>query len=150
MTAIRRGRTADAPALTRIAREAYAPYVADIGRESPPMLQDFPADIAAGACWVAGDPPQGYLVARERDGDWLLENVAVAPAAQGEGIGRALIAFAESEALRRGHGKIVLYTHAKMTRNLVLYPRLGCRRVAERTEHELDRVYFEKWLEPGP
>lgn len=146
MTAIRPARASDAPALARIAVDAYSPYIAAIGREPPPLRQDFPADIAEGACWVAGDPPDGYVVAREKAGDWLLENVAVAPRARGTGLGRALIGFAEAEGARRGFARIVLYTHAKMTRNLDLYPRLGYRQTGRRTEAEMNRVFFEKAL----
>lgn len=147
MTGIRPARAGDAPALARIAEEAYAPYVALIGREPPPLRQDFPADIAAGACWVAGEPPRGYVVARERaERDWLLENVAVAGEARGTGLGRALVAFAEREGRRRGFDRIVLYTHAKMRANLTLYPHLGYRQTDRRTEGGLDRVYFEKQL----
>jgi GNAT superfamily N-acetyltransferase len=40
----------------------------------------------------------------------LLDNIAVAPARQGSGLGRWLLAFAEAEAVRRGYGEIRLYT----------------------------------------
>ena len=146
---VRPARLEEAERLTQIARQAYAPFVPLIGREPPPMLQDFPADIAAGACWVSGDPAQGFVVARPFRGNWLLENVAVADEARGTGTGRALIAFAEAEGERQRFGKVVLYTHAKMTRNLTLYPRLGYVQAGSRTELGLDRVYFEKLLGEG-
>jgi len=50
------------------------------------------------------------------------------------------------EARRHGPGKLRLYTHAKMTRNLALYRRRGWVEVERRTEHGFDRVYMERWL----
>lgn len=143
---IRPGVPGDVPRLGEIARAAYAPYVPLIGFDPPPLLQDFAADVAEGAVWVADDPVAGYVVARPQAGDWLLENVAVAPEAQGRGLGRALIALAEDEGARRGFARIVLYTNIHMASNLKLYPALGYREVDRRTEHGLSRVFFEKTL----
>jgi GNAT superfamily N-acetyltransferase len=142
-TVLRPARPEDAPRLAAIARAAYAPYVALIGREPPPMLQDFPGDIAAGAVWTGEG---GYVVARPHGADWLIENVAVDPAAQGSGLGRALIAFAEAEGARRGFGRAVLYTHAKMARPRALYPKLGYRETGHGVANGMDRVFFEKAL----
>lgn len=146
----RPARQEDVPAMARIARAAYAPYVAEIGFEPPPMVQDFPAAIGAGRAWVIGQPVQGFVVAYATGDDWHIENVAVAPEAQGRGLGRALIAFAEAEGRARGHRRAVLYTNAAMRPNLTLYPRLGYARTGRRLEDGLDRVYFAKRLEPEP
>jgi len=110
------------------------------------MLQDFPGDIAAGDVWVAGDQVTGYVVARSKGAIWLLENVAVAPDHHGGGIGRLLIHHIEGLARTAGAEAIELYTHAKMTANRALYPRLDYIEIARRTEHGLDRVYFRKAL----
>ena len=144
---IRAGTPGDVDRLREIARAAYAPYVPLIGSEPPPLLQDFAEDVADGAVWVIGDPVSGYVVARPQGRDWLLENVAVAPDAQGTGAGRALIAFAEAEGARQGFERVVLYTNAKMEANLGLYPALGYTKTDQRTEHGLDRVFFEKALD---
>lgn len=146
----RPAREEDVPAMARIARAAYAPYVAEIGFEPPPMVQDFAPAVAAGRAWVAGEPVHGFVVAYATGADWHIENVAVAPEAQGGGVGRMLIAAAEAEGRARGHARVVLYTNAAMRPNLTLYPRLGYARTARRVEHGLDRVYFEKRLEPEP
>ncbi len=138
----------DASALVRIARAAYETYVPLIGREPAPMLQDFPADIADGAVWTArgADGPVGYVVARPKGEDWLLENVAVAPEAQGTGLGKRLIERAEAEGAARGFARVVLYTNAKMTANLALYPRLGYVETGRGREDGFDRVFFVKPL----
>ncbi len=146
MSEIRLARPEDVPRLSAIARGAYAPYVPLIGREPPPMLQEFASDIAAGKCWVAGDPVLGYVVAYPREADWMLENVAVAPEAQGTGLGRVLVAHAEALARAAGAPAMVLYTNAKMTKNRAFYPALGYRETGRATQHGMDRVFFEKAL----
>ncbi len=147
MPEIRKARPEDAAACTALARTAYASYVPLIGRDPPPMLQEFPADIAAGRVWVAGNPPEGYVVAYPKDAEsWLLENVAVAPDAQGKGLGRRLISHAEQMAQGAGAKAVVLYTNARMEANLRLYPRLGYVETGASNEHGLDRVYFRKLL----
>ncbi len=143
--AVRPARAADAPRLAEIARAAYAPYVAAIGREPPPMLQDFPAAIAAGRVWVAG-APDGFVLAYAQGADWHVENLAVDPAAQGRGLGPALLAAAEAEGRARGHPRVTLYTNAAMAGALALYPRLGYTETDRRVEHGLSRVHFAKDL----
>ena len=88
----------DLDAIRWIARAAYAIYLARIGREPAPMVADFAASIAAGELWVAGMPVAGFVVAYPRGDHWHLENVAVAPSAQGAGLGGALIAHVEATA----------------------------------------------------
>ncbi len=132
--------------MSAIARAAYAPFVAAIGFEPPPMVQDFPAAIAAGRAWVIGDPAQGYVVAYAHGADWHIDNVAVAPAAHGRGLGGRLVRFAEDEGRARGHDRVALYTNAAMAPNLTLYPAMGYRQTDRRVENGLDRVFFEKPL----
>lgn len=139
---------AEARALAAIARAAYAPYVATIGREPPPMRQNFAADIPRGRVWVAG-APDAFVVAYADGTDWHVENLAVAPAERGRGLGRALLAAAEAVGRARGHARVTLYTNAAMAPALALYPRLGYTEVARRTEQGLHRVFFAKELGHG-
>ena len=67
----------------------------------------------------------GVIVLDETDQGFEVDNVAVAPAQQGTGVGRALLEHAENEARRRGFGTVHLLTHEKMTENLALYDRIG-------------------------
>ena len=145
MTEIRLARPEEAPGLLRIAQEAYAPYLPRIGYEPPPMKQDFPADIEEGSCWVIGDPPFAFIVARRKGDDWLIENVAKMPGAEG-GVGRVLIEFAEEEGRRRGFKRAVLYTHQKMTENHAYYPHIGYTETARREDEGVPRVFFSKEL----
>lgn len=142
---IRLATPADEPAIRAIARAAYSPYIAAIGREPAPMIADFRAQIAARQVWVADG---GFIVFFEKDGAMFLENIAVHPDAAGQGIGKTLIAFCEDAARAAGLVAVILYTNAKMTANLSLYAYLGYAQTARRMEDGFDRIYFEKRLTP--
>jgi ribosomal protein S18 acetylase RimI-like enzyme len=78
----------------------------------------------------------------------LLDNIAVRPDRQGQGLGRRLIDFAESEARRLGYAELRLYTHVTMIENIALYARLGFRETGRRYNDGYDRVFMTKPL-PG-
>ncbi|MDO6585664.1 GNAT family N-acetyltransferase [Salipiger sp. 1_MG-2023] len=141
---IRPAREADEAAIRDCARQAYGGYVPLIGREPAPMSADYAAQIAAGEVFVAEDGGfLGFIVYRMAPDHLLLENVAVLPRASGRGIGKALIAACE-DAARAAGLPVRLYTNAKMTANLSLYPRLGYTETGRVSEDGFDRVYFEK------
>jgi N-acetylglutamate synthase-like GNAT family acetyltransferase len=142
---IRQAVANDEVAVRACAEQAYAQYVAVIGRKPAPMLADYAAQIAAGhvyLCTGEQNDLQGFIVFYAVDRHMFLENVAVVKA--GRGIGKSLIQYCEAEAVRLGLGSVHLYTNAKMTDNLSIYPRLGYVEVQRRSEDGFDRVYFEK------
>ncbi|MBK0399732.1 GNAT family N-acetyltransferase [Limibaculum sp. M0105] len=139
----------DVARIAVIAEAAFAPYIARIGRRPAPMDDDFVADVAARKVLVAGRPALGYAISWAAGGGWHLSAVAVDPEVAGRGIGRSLIAAVEAMARESGASAIELYTHAAMTENRALYPRLGYRVTGERTEDGFRRVFFRKVL-TGP
>ncbi len=144
---IRPARLEDAPAVRQLVQDAYGHYVARMGKPPGPMLDDYDRRIADGHAWVLEDEGRlaGALVLEDIPGGvLLLDNVAVAPSAQGKGYGRALVAFAEVEARRRGHAEVRLYTHVLMRENLALYARLGFRETGRVSEKGYERVYMAK------
>lgn len=147
---LRPARSGEGRDLAALVDAAYGHYVARIGRKPGPMLDDYAARIAAGQAHVAEDKAGallGLVVLEDcEDGALLLDNVAVSPLAQGTGVGRALIAFAEAEARRRGAGLVRLYTHEKMVENIALYTRIGFAEVGRVEEKGFRRVYMEKQL----
>jgi len=136
------------PAILASIREAYAPWVAVIGREPYPATADYRPRIAAGDVLVVDGPGgiAGVLVVEDRDGTLLLESVSVVPGAQGRGLGRRLMEHAADVARARGHGRVRLYTNAKMARNMAMYEALGYREVERTRERGFDRVYMELQL----
>ncbi|MFL1460906.1 GNAT family N-acetyltransferase [Roseococcus sp. DSY-14] len=139
---VRRARAGDETLLRDITRAAYARWVAVMGREPAPMRDDFAARVAAGQAWLLGE--DALCVLEEKPDALLLDNVAVRPGAQGRGLGRQLIAFAEQEARARGHRVLRLYTNARMASNLALYEGLG---FAETRREEHEEVGTRVWME---
>jgi GNAT superfamily N-acetyltransferase len=132
-----------------LVKAAYARYLPRMDRPPAPMVRDHAAVIAAGGTWVTGAPITGVITLQPEGDCLLIENVAVHPAAQGSGVGRALMAFAEQEAARRGLGRLVLYTNAVMTENQAIYRHLGYVETSRRTEDGYQRVFMEKRLPAG-
>lgn len=93
---IRHATPSDLAAIQAISDKAYAVYVAAMGRKPGPMLADYTAHLAADVVLVAIDGDEvvrGYAVVLDQpDGFWL-DNIAVDPAAQGQGIGGRLLAI---------------------------------------------------------
>jgi ribosomal protein S18 acetylase RimI-like enzyme len=144
---IRRAEPGDCAAIEAIVRAAYSGYIERIGKPPGPMLDDYPAQIAAGAVSVLEDPDgavAGLIVLVPKPDHLLLDNVAVSPDRQGQGLGRRLIGFAVSEARRLGFRELRLYTHAKMIENIALYTRLGFRETGRGREAGYDRVFMRK------
>ncbi|HZS83763.1 MAG TPA: GNAT family N-acetyltransferase [Stellaceae bacterium] len=145
---IRPADEADRPDIEAIVREAYRGYIARMGKPPGPMLDDYAARIAARTAWVIEEDGgvAGLIVLLEKPDHLLLDNVAIAPERQGSGLGRRLLAFAESEARRRGHREIRLYTHETMTENQRLYRALGYEETGRGTEAGFARVFMRKSL----
>ena len=142
---IRRATTDDVPALARIAEAAYVPYVVHMGQKPASMVADFAAHVTADAAYVAeAAAAVGYITTFEKDGGQFIENVAVHPDRQGEGIGRALMYFAEQEAEDNRLARLFFYINVHMTENLDLYPRLGYVESHRVCEDGFDCVCFEK------
>ncbi len=143
---IRPARPEEAPAVAACVNAAYRHYVERIGTEPAPMRDDYAQVLRARQVMVAliDRAIVGVLVMAVTDEGFLLENVAVVPACQGQGIGRALLELAESTAAQQGFGSIHLYTQEQMSENLALYARIGYVEYDRRTEMGLARVYMRK------
>jgi len=148
---VRPAEPGDVPAVTALVRAAYARYVERIGREPAPMTADYQAIVARGQCWVALREHElvGVLVLEPAADHLLLENIAVSPHAQGQGVGKLLLGFADDEARRRQLPEVRLYTNAAMTENLAYYPRHGYRETHRAAADGFARVYFAKPVTAG-
>lgn len=142
--AIRQATAADGPVVAEIISAAYEKYLTRMDRPPAPMLRDHAPAIEAGAVWVAGDPVAGLITLMLTGDTLLIENLAVRPAAQGAGVGRALMDFAELRARRLGATRLALYTHVVMTENQAIYRHLGYREVERKTVNGYHRVFMEK------
>ncbi len=123
----------EAAEIRALVRAAYARWIPVIGREPRPMQVDYDAAILEHDFVLAIDASDGPdagrcvgVIETERRADHLwIENVAVAPPAQGRGVGRLLLADAERRAIAAGLPELRLLTNAAFETNIRLYRMLG-------------------------
>jgi ribosomal protein S18 acetylase RimI-like enzyme len=143
---LRAATEADAPRLSELARAAYGVYVPRIGREPRPMVDDYVAVVRDRDVVVAEEDGRivGMAVLAVTEEGFLLDNLAVEPARQGQGVGRALLL--EAAARRAGYDAVYLFTHKTMTENIALYERIGYVEYDRRPPDERWLVYLRKRL----
>lgn len=136
---------ADLGAVWTCVEAAFGPFIAEIGRRPAPMDADLTALIAAGEVWVAGEGT-AMMACRPIEGAMLLDILAVAPAAQGQGLGRLMVAQCEALAREAGLPAVELYTNAAMTGAQRLYVGLGYTEMARGPHEGFARVFYRKAL----
>jgi putative acetyltransferase len=135
-TALRPAVDADAPALIALVDALYRDYpgcVLLVDAEEPELRRPGAAYAPAGAWWVAEQG--GRLVASvalrpsaRRAGWGELRKLYVDRRVQGQGLGGALLAFAEAEMVRRGWRDLHLWTDSRFDAAHRLYARKGWHR----------------------
>lgn len=143
---LRRAVSGDAAAIADCVARAYGPWVPRIGRKPWPMLQDYAAVVRDESVTVAeaADRVVGVLVLSRTAEGLLIENVAVDPSWQGQGVGRVLLRYAEQEARRLACSNVYLYTNELMVENIALYARYGYVEYERREEEGFRRVFMRK------
>ncbi len=146
---LRRATAADADAIRALTRAAYAKWVPASGREPKPMTADYDAAVRThrfDLLYLGG--VLAALIETVDEGDGLLvENVAVAPAQQGGGLGTRLLALADEIARGEGKDRVRLYTNKLWAENIRLYLKLGYRiDREEQVAPGLVRVHMSKAL----
>lgn len=126
---IRTAQLDDAPAIAALTREAYAKWVALIGREPLPMTVDYAQAVREHRFDLLHEGPElAALIETIAEPEVLLVvNVAVAPRFQGRGYGVRLMALAEDLARAQGLARTRLYTNQLFAENIALYASLGYR-----------------------
>ena len=143
---IRRAEPYDVNAAQNLLRAAFTPFIAVIGQKPAPMLADLAAAQAAGQLWLAGEGQtiSALMVCFAQDGALELDILAVAPEAQGQGLGAMMVSHAGALAQAAGLGAITLYTNAAMQGAQRLYARLGFDLVERRQQDGFDRLFYRK------
>ncbi len=138
----------DQGALVHCVQAAYSRYIERIGKKPAPLLADYAVLIAQGMVFVLADEEeiQGVLVMMSRGRELFVENIAVDPRFQGQGLGRALMAFAEQQAEKDQLDEIRLYTNELMTENLRFYHQLGFEEEGRYVQDGYRRVFLRKRL----
>ena len=145
---IRTAQPSDAVAIKRCVEAAYQHYIARMSKPPGPMVDDYANVIQQHSAFVVEENGEivGVLVLIQTEFGMLLDNIAVHPEHQGEGLGRRLLELAESETRNQGYAHLELYTHECMTENIEMYKRIGYVETGRKTEHGFNRVYMQKAL----
>lgn len=143
----RRARPTDASAIAALVTAAYEHYIPLLGRTPLPMLADHAAAIEEHDVWLVdgqdGRPVAVIELVPHPDHLWI-ENVAVHPTAQGRGLGRALLRFAEREAERLDVPELRLLTNERYVSNIAMYTRYGYEETQRVPYLGTDLVHFRK------
>jgi N-acetylglutamate synthase-like GNAT family acetyltransferase len=148
LTCARRATPADTDAIASLVESAYAGYVERIGRRPSPMDVDYATEMAEREVWVMPREGRvaGILVVQAEPDHLFVHNIAVDPAVQRQGLGKALLELAERRAAELDLGELRLLTNELMTENRAIYTHLGWEETEVRLERGYRRVYFRKRL----
>ena len=108
----------------------------------PPMDVDYLSEINNYPTWVVesdGSVLGGLILIFEND-QVSIANIAVDPRFQGQGIGGALMRFAELKAKENSFSELHLATHVLLTENISLYQHLGWKE----TGRDESRIFMTK------
>lgn len=148
MYSIRQAQQADRIAIVQCVQAAYAKYRERIGKKPAPLFADYASLIDLGVVYVLADEEgiRGVLVMMPQESSMFVENVAISPRFQNQGLGRLLMTFVEQQTRIHQLKVIRLYTNELMTENLNFYQRLGFEEEGRRTEDGYRRVFLRKTL----
>ncbi len=123
---IRPASASDWAAVEHVTLSAYQPWVEILGGRPGPMDEDFASLITDGGVHVAvANQVAGVIMLANEADTLLIKSVAVAPEHQSRGLGRQLMAFAETAAGQAGLAAVRLFTHERMESNIAWYLDLG-------------------------
>ena len=144
---------ADAGEVLTVQRAAFVSEAQIYGSaDMPPLtqtLEELEAELRENDGWVArvGGRLVGALRSREADGLLLIGRIAIAPDMQGSGIGRALLAAAESHS---GAQEAELFTGSLSEANIRLYESCGYAETERVDKGDgVQEVYLRKRLRPA-
>lgn len=124
----------DVSAIQALTQAAYAKWVPLIGREPMPMVADYALAVRTHRFDLLEQ--KGVLVALVeailRPDHFWIENLAISPDNQRQGLGRSMLDHAEEIARSLGHTVMKLVTNQAFTGNVDFYRRAGF--VIEREE----------------
>ena len=107
---------------------AYLPAYMDVVDTAPePVEKSYENHVARGDVCIAEVDGQavGVVVMETRADHVFIYSVAVVPAAQNRGVGKALLLFSEHHAARKHLPELRLSTNLKMDKNIAVYREHG-------------------------
>lgn len=147
MTELRHAELQDVPAILALVDKAYGKWVPLIGRKPRPMTVDYALAVAEHDILLMHvDGVLAGLIETIRGEDFVVENLAVAPVFQKQGIGSILLAHAERDAAALGYDSAWLYTNQRFTENITYYRRRGYQIVSEEVLADGVLINLQKYL----
>lgn len=145
---IRQAQIEDLQAVEACVRAAYSGYLTRMDREPAPLHADYGTLIARGVVSVLTDDASilGVLVCMQQAHSLFVDNIAVDPRFQGQGLGQLLMAFVEEQARNAQMREIRLYTNEQMSENLRFYQKLGFEEEGRWVQDGYRRVFLRKRL----
>jgi GNAT superfamily N-acetyltransferase len=124
---IRRARLSERRVIQELIHKAYLPLTGPLGIEYQVDPFNFLWQIVNRRIWVLEERGEllGTVMLSDDSVRLLIFYLAVLPSAQGRGIGRALMEFAEAHTRRHGFVGLMLHTPAGFTGALAFYRHLG-------------------------
>jgi GNAT superfamily N-acetyltransferase len=148
---LRRAGPGDFAALVALQHAAYAPNRELMGVEPLHLLADYRVVLAEREVWVldGGACLRAALILEPRNDYLFIDSVATEPSSQGQGLGRALLAAAETRSQELGYSTLRLCTHEALADRIAWYGRHGF--AFDRREAMSDRVavHMVKHLSPS-
>lgn len=152
LTCISRASTADMHHVWRIVYHAYSTYIPLLEKTPPTFMENFDRHVSLGNLWLcrAGGEVVAMVVLTPNRSHLMIQALCVDPSFQGLGLGRRMLAFAETQALEGGFRSLRLYTNSIMERNIRIYERWGFLVDRIETYPWGERVHMSKNLvQPG-
>jgi ribosomal protein S18 acetylase RimI-like enzyme len=124
---IERAESQDAEAVRCLVREAYAQWVPVIGREPMPMKADYEQAVRDHEIDLlyADEQLVALIEVIVNSDNLFIENIAVVPHRQGQGLGRHLLNHAEEKAKQAKLRELRLLTNQAFSTNIRLYESAG-------------------------
>ncbi|MGN6100642.1 MAG: GNAT family N-acetyltransferase [Devosia sp.] len=117
----------DAAAVDALTQAAYAKWVPIVGRRPRPMTVDYTRAVVEHRIDLveAGNRLLALVELADAPDHLLIVNLAVAPEAQGQGLGSMLLRHGEEVARELGRPTLRLYTNRMMAPNIAFYEARG-------------------------
>ena len=150
--ALRRATLADAKTIRDITRAAYEKWVPLIGREPKPMTINYDKAVIDHRIDLYESDGEAIALIEVvlHEQHLLIENIAVLPERQGEGIGDMLLNHCENIARSLHLVELRLYTNAAFVSNIEYYKRHEFHEFArEPLASGGEIVYMKKMIEPA-
>lgn len=145
---IRPARESDIQQIKFLAQTCFAPYVSRLGKNIKVPEPDHGQNVRDGkvAVYMVDNSVRGFITTHIDGMDIHIENMAVTAKFRRQGVGRALLDYADQQGIRRKCLRLVLYTSVISFENIAYYRGRGFTEIDRRSNDEHEMVLFERYL----